>query len=181
MKLWLVRHARPLVEAGVCYGASDVSADVAATRVCAAQLASALPGGIRLLSSPLQRCARLAQEVQRLRPDVTLRNDARLAEMDFGCWEGQRWDAIPRDAYDAWTADFGTHRFGGSESVDDLMRRVAAVQAETVKGACDTVWITHAGVMRAMALLAQGQTRVTQAGQWPRQAPSWGEWQIQEI
>lgn len=181
MKLWLVRHAQPLVPAGVCYGASDVPADAAATQDCATQLAPELPAGISLLSSPLQRCTQLAQELRRLRPDVSLRTDARLVEMDFGCWEGQPWDAIPRDAYDAWTADFGAHRFGGRESVDELMRRVAAVQAETLREGRDAVWITHAGVMRAMALLAQGQMRVTQAQQWPRQAPHWGAWQVLEL
>ena len=31
MKLWLVRHAQPLVDAGVCYGRLDVAADPAAT------------------------------------------------------------------------------------------------------------------------------------------------------
>ena len=27
MKLWIVRHAKPLIESGVCYGALDVAAD----------------------------------------------------------------------------------------------------------------------------------------------------------
>ena len=26
--------------------------------------------------------------------------------MDFGAWEGQSWDAIGREAMDAWLADF---------------------------------------------------------------------------
>ena len=42
MKIWLVRHAQPLVEAGVCYGASDVAADRAATQDAAQRLAEAL-------------------------------------------------------------------------------------------------------------------------------------------
>jgi len=107
VKLWLVRHAQPLVAPGVCYGASDVAADAEATRACAAQLAQTLPQGIRLITSPLQRCERLAKEIQGLRPDLMLKPDARLAEMDFGCWEGVRWDAIPPAAFDAWMADFG--------------------------------------------------------------------------
>jgi len=36
------------------------------------------------------------------------------------------------------------------------------------------VWITHAGVMNAAALLAQGITAVGQADQWPRQSPVYG-------
>lgn len=181
MKLWLVRHAQPQVEAGVCYGASDLPADAAATRACAAQLAQALPQGIHLLTSPLQRCERLAQEVRALRPDLMPKVDARLAEIDFGCWEGRRWDEIPRAAFDAWTADFGTHRFGGRESVDELMQRVAAARREAQQGGQDAAWITHAGVMRAMHLLGQGIERIVQAEAWPRQASGWGECVVLEL
>lgn len=176
MTLWLVRHAQPRVAPGVCYGASDLAADAAATRACAQQLAERLPPGLPLVASPLQRCERLALALQGLRPDLTLKFDARLAEMDFGCWEGQRWDAIPQAAFDAWMADFGAHRFGGRESVDELLQRVAAVHAEQVAQGRDAVWITHAGVIRAMALMAQGISRLARADQWPREAPGWGEW-----
>ncbi|MGJ4748845.1 histidine phosphatase family protein, partial [Leptospira sp. SA-E8] len=104
MKLWLVRHAQPLVASGVCYGASNIPADAARTAACAAQLAAelpSLPSGLALHSSPLQRCAQLARTLCELRPDLNLRFDERLREMDFGHWEGVRWDDIPRTAYDA--------------------------------------------------------------------------------
>ena len=39
MKLWLVRHAKPLVDEGVCYGASDLDADPEATLAAAQELA----------------------------------------------------------------------------------------------------------------------------------------------
>ncbi len=181
MKLWLVRHAPPLVEAGVCYGVSDMPADAAHTRDCAAQLAPLLPQGLTLWTSPLQRCGALAEQLRALRPDLSLRTDARLAELDFGCWEGVRWDDIPRAAFDDWTANFGAARFGGRESVNELLQRVAAVRAEVRAIGQDAVWVTHAGVLRAMALLANRRMRVTLARQWPRQAPGWGEWHILEL
>ena len=87
MNLWLVRHAQPLIAPGVCYGASDVPADDAATQAAARALALALPPGTRVASSPLQRCERLAKAVQGLRPDLSCKTDARLAEMDFGRWQ----------------------------------------------------------------------------------------------
>ena len=127
MKLWLVRHAQPLVEAGVCYGASDVAADRAATQDAAQRLAEALPTGIRVMASTLQRCERLAYFLRGLRPDLAYMLEPRLQEMNFGQWELQRWDAIPRAELDGWTADFDSWRCGGAESVDDFMRRVAAV------------------------------------------------------
>ena len=113
MKLWLVRHAQPLIAPGVCYGATDVAAAPQATLQAAQALAQTLPKGVAIVSSTLQRCERLAHCLRGLRPDLSYTTDARLVEMDFGCWEGQRWDAIPQADYDRWMAAFGEHRFGG--------------------------------------------------------------------
>ena len=176
MKLWLVRHAQPLIAAGVCYGATDVAADPQATLQAAHELAGWLPQGQKLVSSPLKRCDQLAQCLRLLRPDVSCKTDARLAEMDFGTWEGQRWDAIPKADIERWTADFANYRFGAIENVESFMRRVASVWDETQQAAEDAVWITHAGVIRAASLLALGVRQVKHAGQWPRAAPAFGQW-----
>jgi len=173
--LWLVRHAQPLVAAGVCYGALDVSADADATRQAAQALARHLPPGLRISTSPLQRCKQLAEVLQGLRPDLSIETDERLREMDFGCHEGQRWDQIDRSALDAWTADFWQHRFGGVQNVADLMQRVAGAWRDAVARAQPGVWITHAGVIRAATLLAQGIERVDNAALWPQTVLAFGE------
>ncbi|MDP2366768.1 histidine phosphatase family protein [Rhodoferax sp.] len=175
MNLWLVRHAQPLVEPGVCYGATDLAADAAGTLRAATAAAAVLPMGACLLTSPLRRCEQLAQSLCGLRPDLTCRPDARLVEMNFGCWEGQRWDAIPRAAFDPWMADFGGHAFGGVETVDALMQRVASVWDESLQSPNEQVWITHAGVIRAATLIAQGVRQVTCGKQWPRDVLAFGE------
>lgn len=176
MTRWLVRHAQPLIAPGVCYGATDVPADAQATRQAAQALADVLPHGVLMQVSPLQRCEQLALSLQGLRPDLAYKLDARLQEMNFGGWEGQRWDAIPPSAYDAWTADFAQHRFGGAESVSGFMQRVAAVWDEASTAGGPTVWITHAGVIRAATLLAQGVRALERADQWPAGAPAFGHW-----
>ena len=176
MKLWLARHAQPLIAPGVCYGATDVAADAQATLAAAQALALCLPVGLLLWSSPLQRCELLTHDLLGLRPDLSYKTDARLAEMDFGCWEGQRWDAIPQADYDLWTADFGQHRFGGKESVQAFMARVTSAWDDAQLARQETVWITHAGVIRAASLLAQGVRQVDQAAQWPQAAPAFGGW-----
>jgi alpha-ribazole phosphatase len=178
MKLWLVRHAQPLIDAGVCYGATNVAADAQATLAAAQTLSLPLPEGCGVWVSPLQRCEQLAQALRGLRPDLTCKTDTRLREMDFGCWEGQRWDAIPPEAYDAWTANFGEHRFGGQESVTEFMDRVALAWDDFQRGGRDSIWITHAGVMRAISLLTQGTRQITNAAQWPAQAPGFGQWMV---
>ena len=125
-RLWLVRHAAPLVPPGTCYGALDVPADTAATQIAAMRLAAALPSFAAVFHSPLQRCEQLAMTIQGLRPDLASKRDARLRELDFGAWEGQPWSAIAKSAIDAWTAAFATHAPGGGESLALMLERVAS-------------------------------------------------------
>lgn len=173
--IWLVRHARPLIPAGVCYGSTDVPADLDATRHAASALGLLLPPDTQVLCSPLQRCTRLADALLDTRADLSWRTDTRLAEMDFGTWEGWRWDDIPKAAIDEWTAQFGTWRFGGAQSVNELMQRVGAVWQETLLAARPTAWICHAGVVRAAVLHAQGVLAVNSSAFWPHAGPGFGE------
>lgn len=181
-RLWLVRHARLPEATGRCYGRTDLAADPQDTARSAQALAAALPAGARLQVSPAARTRALAQALQSQRPDLRAIPDARLQELDFGAWEGRRWDAIARGDLDAWVADFAAHRPGGGESVTDLLARVAAALGETEAGpprptGADAVWITHAGVIRAVLWLrCHGPTRAPQACAWPVQAPGWGRW-----
>lgn len=176
MKLWLVRHAKPLLAAGVCYGRLDVAADADATAQCARALAGRLPEGTRVVSSPLQRCELLAHTLYGLRPDLAYKTDPRLQEMDFGLWEGQAWQAIARAELEAWTGDFAHYATGRhGESVNQFMARVGAV-FDALQTRPDTLWITHAGVIRAVELIARGVRQLERAGQWPLDAPDYGQW-----
>ena len=175
--LWLVRHAQPLIAPGICYGQLDVAADADATIACARALVKILPRGVSIICSPLQRCELLAHVLIGLQPDLAYKTDPRLMEMDFGRWEGQRWDDIGAAALDAWVVDFTNYRPGGGESVGQFMQRVAAVWDETALAAdAPTLWITHAGVIRAATLLRGGQRQIASAAQWPASAPSFGGW-----
>jgi alpha-ribazole phosphatase len=203
MKLWLVRHAQPLIESGICYGRLDVAADAGATAECARQLAAQLPAGSRVSTSPLQRCEQLAHALLGLRPDLTCKTEASLAEMDFGEWEGRAWQAIDPAELQAWTDDFAHYAVGRhGESVTVFMARVGSVfdaldrtdsslQPQTLtptlspihsqkarEPESDTLWITHAGVIRAVHLLAQGVRQIERAEQWPLNAPKYGQWQL---
>ena len=177
MKLWIVRHAKPLIESGVCYGALDVAADTKHTLQAAHALAQALPVHCKVWVSPLQRCMQLADALSDVRPELKPQTDPRLREMDFGTWEGVAWDAIPLTAMQAWTNDFGEHRFGGVESANGVLTRVADLwDAARQQLDEDQVWITHAGVARAVRLLAKGFRSVDSASQWPTDALGYGEW-----
>lgn len=180
MKLWIVRHAKPLIESGVCYGALDVAADAPHTLLAARALAQALPVHYKVWVSPLQRCKQLADALSGIRLELKPQTDTRLREMDFGTWEGVAWDAIPLAAMQAWTDDFGAHRFGGVESANEVLARVAELWDAALQQPDENqVWITHAGVARAAQLLSKGFRSVDSASQWPTDAPSYGErWRI---
>ncbi|MEO5660107.1 MAG: histidine phosphatase family protein [Polaromonas sp.] len=176
MKLWLARHAQPLVGAGICYGRLDLAADACATAACAEKLAAQLPAGILVVSSPLQRCEQLAQALIGLRPDLAYKTDDRLQEIDFGRWEGRAWQEIDPAELQAWTADFANYAVGrDGESVKAFMTRVGAA-FDALPHHDETLWITHAGVIRAVQLLAQGVRHIERANQWPLDAPKYGQW-----
>ncbi|MDR2128776.1 MAG: histidine phosphatase family protein [Burkholderiaceae bacterium] len=175
-RLWLVRHAPPLAPDGLCYGRSDLAADAAATARSAQTLAATLPRGVAVWSSPLQRCTALAQALHAARTDLPWQTDARLAELDFGQWEGVPWARIDRRAMDAWLADFADASPGQSgESVRRLMARVGAAFADWRASGQDALWITHAGVIRAARLLHAGLPCPNRAADWPAEAVAFGE------
>ena len=177
MKLWLLRHAPVMLEAGLCYGASDVPAAAALREQAAGRAAAFLPKGLPVWTSALGRTRQLGDHLRRLRPDLSgFTEDPRLNEMDFGQWELQPWSTIPRAAFDAWMADFAHHRFGGVESTQGILDRVAAALGGLrEQGAEEGVWITHAGVIRSVLYLAGPDSRpLTSADQWPREAPEPG-------
>jgi alpha-ribazole phosphatase len=181
MKLWLARHAKPLIDPGICYGRQDIAADATATTECAQALAGVLPAGAHVTHSPLQRCAQLAQALRELRPDLTYQTDPRLQEMDFGAWEGRAWQDIAPAEMQAWTDAFAGHAVGGNgETTSQVMTRVAAAFDE-LQGRSDTLWITHAGVIRAAELIARGVRQITRADEWPVEAPAYGQWCTLEL
>ncbi len=141
MQVFLIRHPRPLLEAGVCYGQLDV--DCEDPLPVADRLRSLLPSDTRIVSSPLRRTRRLAEA---LHPQPLL--DARLMEISFGEWEGKRWAEIDRELIDAWAADVLHFVPPGGESVATLQARavdcVAALDAQRI------ALVTHGGVIRAL-------------------------------
>ena len=181
MKLGLLRHGETTAAAGSCYGRTDVGVRAEATRAIAERIAPSLAAGIELVSSPLQRCALLAQALAALRPELPLRVDPRIAEMDFGAWEGCDWRSIERAEFDAWTGAFADARAGGhGESTRQFMGRVGEAFDEWRALGRDALWITHAGVIRAVWLLRDGLRCAERADQWPSRPIAFGEWVVVE-
>lgn len=162
MKLWLIRHPTPITEPGICYGRLDLEPEPGHLQAMVAAL-RARPAPLRLLTSPLQRCRRLAEALAGHGwPDPEVLDG--LAEMDFGEWEGRRWDDIGREAVDGWARDVLRFAPPGGETVAALADRAhAALQgalAAVASGAPDAAGpggpgptlavVTHAGVIRTL-------------------------------
>ena len=154
MQLYLIRHPAPQVATGVCYGRTDLALakNVAAA---AARILPQLPQlrpQLSLYTSPLQRCALLAQALH-----PAPQSDARLQEMHFGAWEMSPWDRIQREALDGWAADPLGYAPPQGESAGELQRRVHGFLADVRRqGLESAVLVTHAGVMKVIVGHAQG-------------------------
>jgi len=176
MALILLRHTRPVGAEGLCYGRTDLDLDDSfSTEV--ARLLGQLPQVAQILTSPLSRCARLAQALAEAR-GLTANPDPRLIEMDFGAWERRRWDTIPRDQLDAWAADLTGARPHGGETVAELAARTRAALDDALTGPLPTLMVTHAGVIKSALHTARGEA-AWQAqigfGQWVELNPDFSE------
>lgn len=141
MPVFLIRHPRPLIADGVCYGQLDVDCDDPGP--IAMRIVPLLPTGVPVISSPLLRARRLAES---LHPAPSV--DARLAEINFGEWEGKSWDAIDRRLIDDWAADVLNFTPPGGESVAMLQARAVDFARNLPAG--DIAIVAHAGILRAL-------------------------------
>lgn len=120
----LLRHPEVAPHwAGRCYGRSDAGLSPAG-RAQARRLARcpSLEEFDRVIASPARR-ARWPAALLGCPVEIELR----LAERDFGRWEGQAWDAIWRaegNAMDGMIDAPDTFRPGGGETTNELAARV---------------------------------------------------------
>lgn len=154
MPVTLVRHTTPDVAPNTCYGQTDLDVTASFGEEGAKTIAE-LRQVDRIISSPLQRCTKLAALIgEHFNLPVAL--DERIAELSFGRWEGQNWSAIPRAELDLWAADVLHARPHGGETVAELRVRTHAALTDYTAMTGHTVLVTHSGVIRAA--LSAGDT-----------------------
>ncbi|HLP17944.1 MAG TPA: alpha-ribazole phosphatase family protein [Bacteroidota bacterium] len=147
MEILLIRHTTPDVPAGTCYGQSDL--DVAASFNAETEaIRRRLPEGyVRVVSSPLRRCRKLAAA---LFPGAHIEFVDALKEIDCGEWEMKKWDELAEAESRAWAADFVHRQFPGGENYLQLSARVVAEFERIVARGEDTVIVAHGGVIRSV-------------------------------
>jgi alpha-ribazole phosphatase len=117
----------------------------------------------RLVSSPLQRCARFAEELgAALGVPVSLEKD--LQELHFGAWEGQSAAALMEtdaEALGLFWADPYSFTPPQGEPVSDFSDRVLGAVARLHQAYAGerVLLISHGGVMRLLLARARGLPR----------------------
>lgn len=147
MEIYLIRHTKPLVESGTCYGQADL--DIAPSfEDEASDIEGFIPADIeRIYSSPLQRCSKLAN---RLFPGKEKQTHPHLMELNCGEWEMRKWDDIPRSETQPWMDDFVNIRVPGGESYIDLHKRCTGLFESRLVNEMPLAVVTHAGIIRSI-------------------------------
>jgi alpha-ribazole phosphatase len=163
MKLFLIRHPKPQIAQGICYGQLDMPADPQDLERVAQDLLK-LPVPALCATSPLIRASALAQRMAQLGwPNASTHDD--LREMLFGRWEGQAWDQIAREQIDAWAQDSLHYQPPEGESVMMLANRAHRAVSNIIDTARKSLYQTnphiavfaHAGVLHTVSALLQNQ------------------------
>lgn len=143
VKYYLMRHPPVKVRDGLCYGQLDVPlsdsvapwVELIRSRICLENT--------QVITSDLQRCRLLAEALGRFQISHLLR------ELNFGTWEGQLWQDLPRHETERWTEDVYLRRPPQGESFADVIKRAIEVTNKLEETNRPALLITHAGFMRA--------------------------------
>ena len=173
-RLWCWRHPVARGAVGRCIGRTDLAVDPRKARRLAHRIRSTarrrgLPREVWV--SPLERCRAVGRWLARWGWRVHV--DARLAEMDFGVWDGRAWTTIPWHEVEAWQHDLLHHAPGGGESLAMLCRRVDAFVGEATADHAPRLVVGHGGWINALLHVPAGCTHIDPA-RWPA-APRHGQ------
>jgi alpha-ribazole phosphatase len=161
LRLDLLRHGETELGGGLRGSLDDALTDKGWAQMRAAVLEQG-PWD-RLVSSPLQRCARFAEELGAQR-GLPVQLDKDLQELHFGAWEGQSAATLMEtdaEALGLFWADPYSFTPPQGERVEDFSTRVRAAVARlhTAYAGERVLLVSHGGVMRLLLAQARGLPR----------------------
>lgn len=154
--LALLRHGETdWSGSGRIQGRTDTSLNARGRAALAAVALPSAYAAMRVASSPLQRCLQTAEALGLASVAV----EPRLAEMDWGAWEGQSLQDL-RARLGAAMAQNEARGFDfrpeGGESPRDVLQRVSPWLAEVASAGRPTLAVSHRGVIRVVLARALG-------------------------
>jgi alpha-ribazole phosphatase len=146
MEIYLIRHTKPKVGKGICYGQTDLEIDETSFEQELNFISKNLPKDIeKIFSSPLKRCGQLAEKLK-----VDFSTDKRLMELNFGDWENKNWNEIDKTQLNEWMQDFVNISPPNGENYKDLHLRTESYINDVLKTDLQKIAIiTHAGNIRS--------------------------------
>lgn len=158
LDIYFLRHTEPLIDAGICYGQLDCDVSESYVEQFLKIKQFFLTTNIDVIySSPLLRCAKLAEDLASTRSELSINYLGALKEIHFGDWEGMKWDDIPRANIDEWNKNRLHFKFPNGESPWEFTQRVLAAYSTLLnasqflqKEKTVIVVVAHAGVIRAL-------------------------------
>lgn len=150
----LMRHPPVQVPVGLCYGHLDIALQNGWERYA---LISESFNIHYIYTSPLSRCLKLAQKIAE-KYQIPCQTDKRLMELDFGQWEGKKWDDIPKELIDEWAENPWEWQIPGGETGRLLLNRVMEVWLEIKAKKQNALIVSHGGPLRLLRQIALEKT-----------------------
>lgn len=155
--LLLARHPQVAIPPGLCYGRLDVPLRPGWEQHADGLAMLARGASIQVIhSAPAARCRMVAQRLAAA-TGLPCQIDPRLAELDFGAWEGRPWTEIDRPALDRWAVDPEGFAPPNGESGAALRRRTLSFWTDLTRHGQAAGVITHGGPLRLLRAMARGQ------------------------
>lgn len=153
--LTFIRHTRTIAEQGICYGQTDLALAVTYPEEMSGVLTKLAQYHPQLMiSSPLQRCTKLASFLES-HYKVPFLLDERLKEVSFGEWELKHWNEINQLKLLAWTSSYEDTPPPGGESFNMLLDRFDPIWKEMWQNDADEIFvIAHDGILRSALVKA---------------------------
>jgi len=155
MRLILVRHPKPRCEAGICYGRLDLECEPDALAAAVLRIRE-LAFMSRVFTSPARRARDLA-----IRLSAEAIVDDRLQELDFGAWEGRRWEDLGREAIEAWHQGLPDSAPPNGETLIAMAARCASWLKSLQPSKNPVLAVTHAGPIRLIRAILDGAPLLT--------------------
>ena len=145
MLIHLIRHTKPDVSPGICYGQTDLCLTDSFAQEKAAVHSKLLSSYDAVYTSPLQRCSLLADSIEAPKRFI----DDRLMEYNFGDWELKPWDELNSPAVQQWMDNFVDQPAPNGDSILSMKKRVDDFFDELYKSNDENIAVvSHSGVQR---------------------------------
>ncbi len=154
MNLLLIRHTKPLIKSGICYGQTDLHLEykdfLIKRNYIIKKIHSLQIQWDSIFSSPLIRCAYLAEYINK-KLKLKLFYDDLLKEFHYGKWENVPYEDIKVEM-EEWSKDYINIPTPDGESLKMFIDRTNQIYNELIHLNHNIIVVTHIGVIRSFYL-----------------------------